>query len=53
MYSKIDNIKSTSYNNANKVVDIFFDSVTSRYQSNLEKSMEGNKFIFDSVKKTY
>ena len=36
-----------------KVADENFDSVYSRYQGNLETSMEGNKFIFDSVQLMY
>ena len=36
MYSRSDNIKFTSYNDANEVVDELFDSLLSRYQGNLE-----------------
>ena len=36
-----------------KVADENFDSVYLRYQGNLETSMEGNKFIFDSVQLMY
>ena len=49
MYSKKDNTKFTSYNDANRVVNDFFDSLNWRYQVNLETSMEGSEFIFDSV----
>ena len=48
-----DNIKFTSYNDANKVFDELFSSLISRYQGNLETLMEGSKFIFDSVKLIY
>ena len=34
--SNNDNIKSTSYNDANAVVDELFESLCSRYQGNLE-----------------
>ena len=37
MHSKSDNIKFTSYNDANEVDDEFFESLRSRYQDNLEK----------------
>ena len=36
MYSRSDNIKFTSYNDANEVVDELFDSLLSKYQGNLE-----------------
>ena len=36
------------HNNANEVVDELFKSLLSRYQDNLEKSMRGSDFIFDS-----
>ena len=37
------------YNDANEVVDELFDSLRLRYQGNLETSMEGSEFIFDSI----
>ena len=49
MHSKSENIKVTSYNDANKVVDELFDSPRLRHQDNLETSMRGSDFIFDSV----
>ena len=41
MDSSSDNIKSTSYNDANAVVDEIFESLCSRYQGNLENQWEG------------
>ena len=38
---------------ANKVFDELFDSPISLYHGNLETSMEGIKFIFDSVQKMH
>ena len=49
MYSKSENIKFKFYNDANKVVDEVFESLRSRYQGNLETSMRGSHFAFDSV----
>ena len=49
MQSRSDNIKFTSYNDANEVADEVFESLHSRYQGNLETPMRGNYFIFDSV----
>ena len=53
MHSTSKNINFTSYNDANEVVDELFQSVRSRYQGNLETSMRGNDFIFDSVQLMY
>ena len=36
MHSRSNNIKFTSHNDANQVVDELFDSLHSRYQRNLE-----------------
>ena len=39
IHSKNDNIKFTFYNDANEVVHELFNSLRSRYQDNLEKSI--------------
>ena len=49
MQSKSDNVKFTSYNYANKVIAEVFDSLRLRYQGNLDTSMKGSEFIFDSA----
>ena len=36
MHSRSDNIKFTSYNDADEVIDEFFKTLQSRYQQNLE-----------------
>ena len=53
MHSQSDNIKLTSATDANKVADKFFDSSIWLYQVNLETSMGGTEFIFDSVEKMH
>ena len=53
MYSKSDNIEFTSYNDAKESVHGLFDSLRSRYQGNLETSMRGSDFIFDSIQLMY
>ena len=53
MHSKSDNIKFTSYNDTNEVVDELFNSLRLNYQGNLETSMEGSEFIFDLVYMMY
>ena len=49
MHSKSDNTKFTLYNDANKVVNEFFELFRSIYRGHLEKSMRGSEIIFDSV----
>ena len=46
MHSISGSIKFTTYSDANKFVD---KSLRSRYHENLETSMKGSDFIFDSV----
>ena len=53
MHSRSNNIKCTSNNDANEVVDVRFEPLRSRYQGNLETSMRGSDFIFDSVQLMY
>ena len=53
MHSRSDNVKYTSYNDVNEVVDELFESLRSRYQVNLETSMRRRDFIFDSVQLMY
>ena len=53
MYSRSDNIRFTSYNDAKKIIDELLESLRSRYQGNFETSIRGSDFIFDSVQLTY
>ena len=53
MHSRSVNIKVTFYSHSNKVVDELFDSLRSRYQGNLETTVRGSGFIFDSVQMMY
>ena len=53
MHSRSDNIKFTSYNDADEVIDEFFKTLQSRYQRNLETQMRESDFIFDSVQLMY
>ena len=48
LHSKIENLKFTSYDGGNEVVNQLFDSLRSTYQENLETSMRKNDLIFDS-----
>ena len=53
MHSKSGHIKFLPYNNVIEVLDKLFKSLFSRYQGNLETSMRGSDFIFDSVQLLY
>ena len=53
MHSRGENTKFTFYNDVNKVVDEFFESLCSAYQENLETSMRWSDFIFDSLQLLY
>ena len=49
MHSKSNNKKFTSYNDSSEVVDKLFDSLRSRYQGNLVRSVKRSDLIFDLV----
>ena len=51
MHLRSDNIKSPFYNDVNEIDDELFDSLRLRYQGNLETSIRGSDFIFDSVQR--
>ena len=53
MCSMSNNIKCTSYNDANEVNNKLFESLISGYLDNLETSMGGNDFNFYSVQLMY
>ena len=53
MHLTNSNRRFMSHNNANEVVDKRNESLFSRYQGNLEKSMERTGFIYDSVQLIY
>ena len=46
MHWTSNNTKFTYYSDANEVVNELFESLCSKYQDNLETSMEGSDFIF-------
>ena len=47
MHATSANIKFTSYNDVNEIVNELFESLCSRQQGNLEESVRGSDFIFD------
>ena len=46
MHSRSKNIKFTSYNDANKVVDELFETICSKCQGNFETSMRRSDLYF-------
>ena len=53
MHSNSDNMKFTSWDDANEVVVELPKSLRSKYQEKLETSMKGSDFIFDSIQLLY
>ena len=53
MHSNSGNIKFPPYNDENDVIKKLFRSLRSRYEKNLETSMKGSDFIFDSAELMY
>ena len=53
MHSSSDYIKFTTYSDANDIVEILFNSLSSKYQDGLETLMKRSDFIFDSVQLMY
>ena len=53
IHSSSSNIKFAAYSDADDGIDKLVKSLHSRYQGNLETSMKGNYFIFDSVQLMY
>ena len=52
MHLKSDNIEIMINDKADKAIKELFDSMTNRYQNNLE-SMKGNNFVFNYVQLLY
>ena len=49
MYSKSDTIEVMMGSETDEIIRELFDSFLQRYQKNLEESMRGSEFVFDSV----
>ena len=47
MHSKSDNIEIMIIDQADEVIKELFKQLPKRYQTNLEKSMNGSEFILD------
>ena len=53
MHTKSDNIEIMIGNETDEVIEELFNSLLQRYKQNLEESMEGGEFFFDSVDLLY
>ena len=53
MYSWSDSIEVMVVSETDDITEDHFDSILQRYQKNLEKSMRGSEFVFDSVDSLY
>ena len=53
MHSKSYNIEIMTFDKADKVIEEHFESLLSRYQMGLEKTMKRSNFVFDYVDLLY
>ena len=53
MHAKNNNVKIMVGSEANEIIEELFKYFLQRYQEELEESMRGSKFIFDSVNALY
>ena len=53
MHLSSDNTKFRTYSDASDSTENIFNSLRSKYQHGLEKSMKGSDFIFDSIQLIY
>ena len=53
MYGKSDNIEVMIGSEIDETIEDLFDSFLQRYQKNVEESMRGREFVFDSVDSLY
>ena len=50
MHSRSDNIETMVGNETNEIIEELFDSLLQKYKKDLEESMKGSEFTFDSDK---
>ena len=53
MYRKSDNAEIMMGSETDEIIEELFQSLLQRYQKNLEASMRGSEFVFDSVNSLY
>ena len=53
MHTKSDNVEIVMGSETNEIIEELFKSFLQRYQEELEESMRGSEFIFDSVDALY
>ena len=53
MHTKSNNIEIMMGSKTNETIDELFESILQNYRKNLEESMRGSNFVFDSVDLLY
>ena len=53
MYTKSINAEIMTGNDTNEVIEIIFESLLQKYQTNLKEEMRGSEFVFDGVNTLY
>ena len=53
MHTKSNNVEIMVGSETNEIIEEFFESLLQLYQKNLEKSMRGSEFVYDSVDSLY
>ena len=53
MHTKSHNIENLMGNETDEIIEILFESLLQNYQKNLEESMRGSGFVFDSIDLLY
>ena len=49
MHTKSHNIEIMMGNETDEIIEKLFESLLQNYQKNLEESMRGSEFVFDSI----
>ena len=53
MYTKSHNIEILMGNETGEIIETLFESLLQNYQKDLEESMRGSEFVFDSIDLLY
>ena len=53
MYTKSYNIEILMGNETGEIIETLFESLLQNYQKDLEESMRGSEFVFDSIDLLY
>ena len=53
MYTKSTNAEIITGSDTNEVIEVLFESLLQKYQTNLEEKMHGSEFVFHGVNALY